>query len=194
MSERPVFATPVAGTDAATGTGWRLGDESATPKRLVYEDFGDSGRASVAQRLGVGFGTSAVTDDGTLVCGVRPGEWLLLGGSAPPHLTDAITVDLTHGIVMFRLTGPAAPALLAHVCSIDTAEEMMPDGAVCGASVARVACTLVRNDAGGECSYLILADRSYGRYLFDAVRDAGEPEPSPPASWSPVPPGTAPPN
>ena len=59
------------------------------------------------------------------------------------------------------------------MCSIDTAEAMFPDGAVCGASVARVACTLLRNDTAGERSYLILSPRSSGRYLFDALRDAG---------------------
>ena len=84
-----------------------------------------------------------------------------------------MTVDLTHGLAMFRLTGAAARDVLAAVCSIDTTEAMFPDGAVCGASVARVGCTLVRDDVAGERSYLILSPRSSGRYLFDAVRDAG---------------------
>lgn len=166
--------SPAAGAGEA-GTGWRLSDESKVPKLLVYERFGADGTA--AQQLGVGFGTSAVGESGELVCGIRPGEWLFVGerSATIPRASDAVAVDLTHGLVLYRLTGSAAPALLAHVCSIDTAEEMMPDGAVCGASVARVSCTLVRNDAGGERCYLILADRSYGRYLFDALRDAGGP-------------------
>ena len=171
MSDQPVFTSPAAGE--ATGTGWRLSDETDTPKLLVYEDFA-SGRP-ISERLGVVFGTATTAADGSLVCGVRPGEWLLLGersGESVPA-GGAVMVDLTHGMAMFRLSGPAAPDVLAAVCSIDTSGVMMPDGAVCGASVARVACTLVRNDVAGERSYLILSLRSSGRYLFDAVRDAG---------------------
>ena len=173
MDEQLEFASPLAGAGDTSGSGWSLSDESATPKLLVYEDFESDGEAE--RRLGVGFGAATTAGDGSLVCGVRPGEWLLLGerpGSAP-QVAGAVTVDLTHGLAMFRLTGPEARDVLAAVCSIDTAEAMFPDGAVCGASVARVACTLVRDDTAGERSYLILSQRSSGRYLFDAVRDAG---------------------
>lgn len=173
MPEQPEFAGPVAVAGEPGGPGWRLRDESATPKLLVYESFEPGGEAE--RYRGVGFGAATTAGDGALVCGVRPGEWLLLGeraGSAP-EVVGAVTVDLTHGLAMFRLTGPAAPEVLAAVCSIDTTEPMFPDGAVCGASVARVACTLVRDDVAGERSYLILAPRSYGRYLFEALADAG---------------------
>lgn len=173
MDEQLDFAGPLAGAGEASGEGWSLRDESRTPKLLVYEDFEPTG--AVERQLGVAFGASATAAGGALVCGVRPGEWLLLGersGSDPPT-PGAVTVDLTHGLAMFRLTGPAAPEVLAAVCSIDTSGEMMPDGAVCGASVARVACTLVRNDVAGERSYLILSQRSSGRYLFEALGDAG---------------------
>ena len=173
MSSPPAFVSPITAPGEAGGAGWRLSDESAIPKLLVYEDFESGGL--IAEHLGVGFGAAVRAGDGSPACGVRPGEWLLLGersGSDSPA-SGAVTVDLTHGLAMFRLTGPAAPDVLAAVCSIDTAEEMMPDGAVCGASVARVGCTLVRDDLAGERSYLILSQRSSGRYLFDAVRDAG---------------------
>ena len=173
MSSQPAFVSPVTAPGEAGGAGWSLRDESAIPKLLVYEDFGSGGL--IAGHLSVGFGAAITAGDDSLVCGVRPGEWLLVGersGSTAPAV-GAVTVDLTHGMAMFRLSGPEAPAVLAAVCSIDTCEEMMPDGAVCGASVARVACTLVRNDVAGERSYLILSQRSSGRYLFDAVRDAG---------------------
>ena len=194
MREQPEFIRPPAGAGEASGDGWRLGDESATPKLLVYEDFEPGG--AVERHLGVGFGAAVEAGDGSLVCGVRPGEWLLVGersGSTLPA-AGAVTVDLTHGLAMFRLSGPAAPDVLAAVCGIDTAEEMMPDGAVCGASVARVACTLVRNDTAGERSYLIVSQRSSGCYLFDALRDAGVRQPNCRAPSGPAPPGTAPPN
>ena len=173
MAEQPAFASPVATTGEVAGSGWRLDDRSATPKLVVYEDFDGGDR--VGARMGVAFAASATAAGGVLVCGVRPGEWLLVGerSGSDPRIPAAVTVDLTHGLAMFRLSGPAAPDVLAAVCSIDTSAEMMPDGAVCGASVARVPCTLVRNDVAGERSYLIVSQRSQGRYLFDAVRDAG---------------------
>ena len=172
MSEHPAFVGTVEAGEA-TGEGWRLSDETAASKLLVYESFGTGD--AVTARFGARFGSSAAAAGGGLTCGVRPGEWLLLGGDSTTTspIDETVAVDLTHGLAMFRLTGPAATEVLAAVCSIDTSEEMMPDGAVCGASVARVACTLVRNDTAGERSYLILAERSYGRYLFDALRDAG---------------------
>ena len=171
MSESPVFAGPVTGAGETSGAGWSLRDESATPKLLVYSSFESDGE------LGVGFGAATTAGDGSLVCGVRPGEWLLVGerSGSTPEVAGTVTVELTHGLAMFRLSGPAAPEVLAAVCSVDTSEAMMPDGAVCGASVARVACTLVRNDTAAERAYLILSQRSSGRYLFDALRDAGVP-------------------
>lgn len=173
MRERLEFSGPLAGIEEARGDGWRLIDCSGTPKLLVYEAFEPGGL--MERRLGAGFGATITAGDGSLVCGVRPGEWLLLGerSGSSPEVTGAVDVDLTHGLAMFRLSGPAAPEVLAAVCSIDTTEAMFPDGAVCGASVARVGCTLVRDDVAGERSYLILSPRSSGRYLFDAVRDAG---------------------
>ena len=173
MREQPEFTGPPAGAGEASGDGWRLSDESAAPKLLVYEGF--NGAEPVRTQLRVSFGASATAPDGVLVCGIRPGEWLLLGERSDPGppASGAVTVDLTHGLAMFRLTGPAARDVLAAVCSIDTSEEMLPNGAVCGASVARVACTLARNDVAGEPSYLILSQRSSGRYLFEALGDAG---------------------
>ena len=174
MPEQPEFAGPVAGTREVSGTGWSLRDQSPTPKLLVYEDFESDGL--IRGLLGVAFGASTTAPDGVLVCGVRPGEWLLLGERSDPGppASGAVTVDLTHGLAMFRLTGPAARDVLAAVCSIDFAEEMLPTGAVCGTSVARLACTLARDDVAGERSYLILSQRSSGRYLFEALGDAGE--------------------
>ena len=194
MSERPEFVAPPAGAGEASGEGWSLRDESVTPKLLIYEDFESDGL--IREQLGVGFGAAITGDDGSLVCGVGPGEWLLLGerSGLVPGATRTVAVDLTHGLALFRLSGPAAPDVLASVCSVDTSEAMLPDGAVCGASVARVACTLVRNDAAGDYSYLILLPRSSGRFLFDALRDAGAPQRRPRELSGPAPPGTTTPN
>jgi len=82
-------------------------------------------------------------------------------------------VDHTHSRALFRLTGPASSDALEKVCGLDWSDLMTPDGAVVSASVAKVSCDLVRNDADGIPSYLIACDRSFGQYLFDAILDSG---------------------
>lgn len=84
----------------------------------------------------------------------------------------ASVVDWTHGRAAFRLSGAPAASALEKVCSIDWSDNMTPDGAVVSASVAGAGCDIVRNDATGAPSYLILCDRSFGQYLFDAILDA----------------------
>jgi len=83
-------------------------------------------------------------------------------------------VDWTYGRAQFRLTGTAATRTLEKVCSLDWSDAMMPDGAVTSGSVAMVTCDLIRSDVDSTPSYLILCDRSFGQYLFDALIDAGD--------------------
>jgi sarcosine oxidase gamma subunit len=44
---------------------------------------------------------------------------------------------------------------------------------VFSAAVAGVSCDLVRDDRDGQRSYLLTCERSFGRYLFVALADAG---------------------
>ena len=71
-----------------------------------------------------------------------------------------------------RLTGVRSASALEKVCSLDFDDMMFPDGATGSASVAKVSSDLIRDDINDEPSYLILADRSFGQYLYDAVHDA----------------------
>ena len=74
------------------------------------------------------------------------------------------------------VAGEAAASTLEKVCSLDWSDEMMPDGAVTSASVAKVACDVIRHDSatgsGTTTAYWIAADRSFGQYLHDALLDA----------------------
>jgi heterotetrameric sarcosine oxidase gamma subunit len=113
----------------------------------------------------------------TLVVGSSPGEWIIL---APPTATIdvpitgfASVIDITHGRALVRLTGAAAPQLLAKVCAIDLSELMCPDGAAFRGTVANVVTDVVRQDQSGTCSYLLHCERSSGQFLFDALLDAG---------------------
>ncbi len=161
-----------------------LRDESTTTKMLVRAD-NDS---AVAASLGVSFGSAILKGGNVLVAATRPTEWLALGDPAsvaavidqlvavaeesgnPNHMS---TVDLTHGRALFRISGAAAAKTLEKVCSLDWADNMMPDGAVASASVAKVTCDIIRNNQYEQTSYLIASDRSSAQYLFDAIIDAG---------------------
>ncbi len=175
MADPPVFESPVVGDYAVSEGDLTLADVSSLTKLLVRA--GDD--TAAAHDLGVGFGRSRSAGD-ALVCGQRPGEWMVLGdGAAPGAVVDRLdrtghvsVVDHTHARALFRLTGETSTAVLEKICSLDWADEMTPDGAVVSASVAKVVCDIVRHDVGVR-SYLIACDRSFGQYLFDAIVDAG---------------------
>lgn len=150
-----------------------LRDESAAVKLLVRSDR--------VQFDGLRFGRSMRLGD-ALVAATRPDEWLLLGDAAAVN-DAAATIDtegftsvipFTHGRSLFRLTGEAAVELLAKECNLDWSDPMMPDGAVVSAAVASVTCDVIRADVDDAPSYLLVSDRSFGQYLFDALLDAGE--------------------
>ena len=182
MAESLAFESPVVGSyPTATSGDLVLVDASATTKWLVR----GSAEGAAASRLGAPFGSSSAAGDGALVLGSRPGEWIVLGsedgvaaivaGLEELDPSDFVsTLDWTHGRAMFRVTGADAPRMLEKVCSLDWSDPMTPNGAVASASVAKVTCDVARNDADGAVSYLVLCDRSFGQYLFDALIDAGD--------------------
>ncbi|MGI9644950.1 MAG: sarcosine oxidase subunit gamma [Ilumatobacteraceae bacterium] len=177
MAEEPRFESPVVAVyDTSADAPLLLADESALRKTIVRADAS----SYPAAQLGVDFGASRVLDD-VLVCGQRPGEWILLGTiEANDTLASDLDssghvslIDHTHARALFRLTGSDAARTLEKLCDLDWSDPMTPDGAVTSGVVARVNCDLVRNDRAGSPSYLIMCDRSFGQYLFDALLDAG---------------------
>ena len=158
----------------------QLADRSPLSKVLVRAEPG----GAVQEGLGVGSGRAVRRADGVLVVGSGPGEWLLVGppnqgrslaGSVPADAGGLVsTVDVTHGRALVRLTGDAAPALLAKVCAIDLRDRTTPDGRAFRSSVAKVVVDVVRDDVDGVRSYLLHVERSTGQYLFDALLDAGQ--------------------
>ena len=138
-----------------------------------------------SEALGVPFGRVARDEHGTLVVGSGPGEWLLLAppGSAlevsqrvqeVPDEEMVSVFDATHGRALMRISGAATVALLSKVCAVDFADAVTPDGAAFRSSVAKLVTDVVRDDQDGERSYLLHCERSSGRYLFDALIDAGD--------------------
>ena len=158
-----------------SGAAVTLHDSSATTKIIVR-----AGPETAARhQLDASFGTSR-TEEGVLVIGQRPDEWIILGPDAASRaVVDRLdrsghvsVIDHTHSRALFRLTGDEAASVLEKLCSLDWNDHMTPDGAAVSASVAKVTCDIVRNDLDGVRSYLISCDRSYGQYLFDAILDA----------------------
>ena len=187
MAELPAFESPVSTTFVSyAGIPMEPGgpdaplilrDVSSTPKVIVRA----GPETNACRQMSVAFGTSR-TEDGVLIVGQRPDEWVLLGQeSAVGVLVDILdrsghvsVIDTTHGRAMFRLTGADAASVLEKLCSLDWNDHITPDGAAVSASVARVTCDIVRNDLDDPRSYLISCDRSFGQYLFDVILDAGQ--------------------
>lgn len=182
MSESLSFESPITSSyPAAEDDGLIIVDRSSLTKVIVRAGTD----TAAAQALAVPFGasrTSGGSGSDILICGQRPTEWLLLGDPAAvggfvaslDRSGHVSTIDHTHSRALFRLTGTDGPQLLAKVCSLDWGNAMTPDGAVVSASVARVNCDIVRNDDGGDRSFLLACDRSFAQYLFDVLLDAGQ--------------------
>jgi heterotetrameric sarcosine oxidase gamma subunit len=158
----------------------RLADLSSLAKTLVRA----SRDGPVAAHLGVGFGRAQRDATGRLVVGSGPDEWTVIGpvgsGGALHAELDRIrdgglvtVIDLTHGQALVRLRGGPSAAVLGKLCAIDTSQRVTPDGAAFRSYVANVVTDVVRDDLGGQRSYLLHCERSLGQYLFDAVLDAG---------------------
>jgi heterotetrameric sarcosine oxidase gamma subunit len=184
---RPAEPLVVAGWEvegARSGAPLTLADLSALAKTLVRAPA----EGAMAGALGVPFARAARDANGALVTGSGPGEWIVIGavgeGAAQRARLESVAaglgagelvtvLDLTYGQALIRLTGPAAPALLAKVCAIDLADHRTPSGTVLRTSVAKLTTDLVRDDQDAVPSYLLHCERSYGQYLFEALLDAG---------------------
>jgi heterotetrameric sarcosine oxidase gamma subunit len=191
----PVARSPIAPPPPVLVLeGWEVSGRRATagltltdctPLAKVQVRAPIGGRA--AAELAVPFGRAARDPAGTLVAGSGPGEWLLLAAPGEgPALTARATgladrcpgelvtaTDITHGRALIRLNGSRGADVLARVCGIDTGEDTTPDGAAFRTSVAAVATDVIRDDTGGERSYLLHCERSSGAYLFGALLTAG---------------------
>ena len=180
MARSPIApAGPVTVVD-----GWEVSAVRADGAGLTLTDCTPLAKVAVASRhaklRGVRFGRAAREEDGALVVGSGPGEWLLVGppGQAAALAArlvtpDATWVDLTHGRALVRLTGEESPSVLARLSAADLDGELVPDGAALRTAVATVATDIIRDDRDGVRSYLLHCERSVGQYLFDALRQAG---------------------
>ncbi|MDQ3733037.1 MAG: 2Fe-2S iron-sulfur cluster-binding protein [Actinomycetota bacterium] len=141
---------------------------------------------AMAKELGTDFARTSAMAVGSLVVGSGPGEWIVLAEpdiapdvlarleSAAGSSDDLVSlVDLTHGRALIRLTGLRCAELLAKVSGIDFSDDLVPDGSALRTSVAKLVTDVVRHNQENVASYLLHCERSSGRYLFEALVDAG---------------------
>jgi len=174
VASSPTFRSSIIPPKGAAGP-LSLVDESALIKVSVRAGSG----TATGSAMGARFGKSR-TVDGALIAGIRPDEWLIIGQqfevdavlSSVEMTGFAHSIDMTHGRACIRMTGADAAKALEKVCNLDFSDAMTPNGAAVSASVAKVGCDLIRDDAKDGRSYLILVDRSFGQYLYDALNDA----------------------
>ena len=185
----PVARSPITPAGPVTVVdGWEVSAIRADGADLTLTDCTPLAKVAVASHQAelkpelktVRFGRTARDEDGTLIVGSGPGEWLLIGppGQAAVLIVKAETesatcVDLTHGRALLRLTGEKGPRVLAKLSAIDLDDDLVPDGAALRTAVATVATDIIRDDRDGPRSYLLHCERSVGQYLFDALLRAG---------------------
>tara|TARA_Y100000590_G_scaffold236677_1_gene266423 strand:- start:530 stop:1096 length:567 start_codon:yes stop_codon:yes gene_type:complete len=168
----PVDVGPLSASDGSV----TLADAYATTKVQVRAGAGTAAAAA----LGVSYGSSTRNVGGDLVCGTRPDEWTIYGdpgrsgaiAASVPTEGFVTVIDITHGRAMLRISGSNAAAALSKICNLDLSDELTPNGAVFSGSLGSVSCDWVRDDQGGETSFLISCERSFGKFLFIAVADA----------------------
>ena len=168
----PVGIGPLSAPDGSV----TVADAASTTKVQVRA----GADTAAAAELGVAYGRSQRRTDGAIVCGTRPDEWTIYASagqasaiaSTIPTEGFVTVIDITHGRAMLRISGSNATAALNKICNLDLSDELTPDGAVFSASVGNVGCDLVRDDEGGQMSFLISCERSFGKFLFIAMADA----------------------
>lgn len=136
-----------------------LGDATPASGRVVVANWGYACRLGPDQALLV---FSAV--DAT------PPRWLSEG---KPPAGCAHIVERTHGHGGLLLCGPAAPAVLRKLTSLDVRDEKFPDLSCAAGPTAAIRVVLARKDRAQLPAYEVFFSREYGEYLWGAVLEAG---------------------
>lgn len=128
--------------------------------------------------------TNAATGRNPAVICLRPNEWLLLGGSndadgllarvarrLDPRRTALI--DVSDGLGVFRLTGAAAPWLLAKLSGLDFLAGVATGQHAARTRLGEIAVVVHYHPDPDEAPRVNLVfDRSVARYLWDLLNDA----------------------
>lgn len=142
--------------------------------------------AQVVDALGTRFGRAAWIAD-RLIIGSGPDEWLVLGAPGQArtiaddveamlgaaHSGPLTVLDLTHGRALMRVSGAMTMSLLRRATAVDLDDRLIPDGSALRTSIAAVVTDMIRDDRGGQPSFLLHCERSSGQYLQQALLAVG---------------------
>lgn len=142
--------------------------------------------ASGLQEIGIELPTetnAADGDDPAVLC-LRPGEWLVLSESATPtellerlrpRIDCALTalLDVSDGLGLFRLSGAAAPWVLAKLSGLDFLAGVSEGQHAARTRMADIAVVVHYHPAPGAAPrFDLVFDRSVATYFRDLLRDA----------------------
>lgn len=120
-----------------------------------------------------GLWAARLTDDEHLLLMTEAQETPIESLEAEPRASLVSVTEVTHGVATILLAGPRTPELLRKACGLDLSDEARPDQSVAETSVAKVHAALLRRDWRGARAYIVIVDRSVGRYAWEALRTAG---------------------
>ena len=90
------------------------------------------------------------------------------GSSAPAYLTD-----VTSGYAALLLAGPRSPEILRKLVDLDASGDAFPNLTCVQTGVHHTYTILLRRDIRSLRAYLILVNREYGEWLWEAIIEAG---------------------
>jgi aminomethyltransferase len=82
-------------------------------------------------------------------------------------------IEMTGARTVLGLAGPAAPAILAELCPVDTTPATMAEGDLIQAPLAGPRAFIARRDAAGTPGYTIMVARDEAAYVWDSLVHVG---------------------
>jgi sarcosine oxidase subunit gamma len=149
------------------------------------EDGTGADTAAVARELGFDLPAAGQTSgDGTLLAlWLSPGWWLLDAPATGDVVLEAplvqrlrpagrglSAVEVSAGFAVLELSGPAAPAVLGHGCSIDLHPRVFGPGSAARTMLAKAQVVLAQIDDAP--TYRVWVRSSFARYLVAWLLDA----------------------
>jgi heterotetrameric sarcosine oxidase gamma subunit len=83
--------------------------------------------------------------------------------------TGATVTDQSSAFSVFRLVGPASPAILEEACAVDLSPDTLEVGGIAQAAMAGVRVSLARQDHAQAPGYTLLTARDEAEYLWASL-------------------------
>ncbi len=162
----------VEGTALASHLAETLGSRVPEPGQAVLYEDGVICRLAQDEALFL-----FVSESFSLIAALRD----RIGSNGCLHM-----LDRTSGFACFLLSGPQDVSVLRKLTPLDLRDRIFPNLSCAWGPMAGVQVLLLRRDFGALSGFLILVNREYGEYLWDAVTDAGREFQIRPFGWQAV--------